>query len=146
LKERTVNDEHLLETTIRYVDSIFGQGSGQRHVAFLDKLENPALREMVHRCHGVEEDTTRISLEENYLLGMCVLLATKNHGTAAMFAKVLLHLGTPKAKIFEAVARMAMWVGPLPAAEAAFHVQRAAHEYEADGLASLAAWFPGEVR
>jgi len=137
-----VKDSDVIESTIRYVDAIFGPGMGKRHVAFLDKLENRALREMVHRCHAVEEDTAAISLEENYLLGMCVLFATKNHGTASMFAKVLFHLGTPKAKVLEAVARTGMWIGPLAAAEAAFQVQRAAREYEADGLGSLGAWFP----
>jgi hypothetical protein len=137
-----VEDEHVIETTIRYVDRIFGPGMGKRHAAFLDKLENRALREMVHRYHGVEEDTKLLSLAENYLLGMCVLFATKNHGTASMFAKMLLHLGTPKPKILEAIARMGLWVGPLAAAEAAFQAQRALREYEADGIGSLGAWFP----
>jgi hypothetical protein len=134
--------DDVIKTTIRYIDGLFGPGMGKRHAAFLDKLESEELREMVHRYHALEEDNSHISIEENYLVGMCVLFATKNHGTASMFAKVLLHLGTPKRKIIDAVTRMSMWIGGLPAAEVAFHVQRAIREYEADGLGSLGAWFP----
>lgn len=131
-----------LATTLRYVEGIFGPGSGARHAAFLDQIQNDALRDAVHRCHAVEADTARVSLEENYLLGMCVLAALRSYGTAAMFAKVLMHLGTPREKILEAVGRLSMWVGPLPATEAAFVVQRAVREYEAQGRASLDIWFP----
>jgi hypothetical protein len=131
-----------IATTIRYVDGIFGPGSGALHVAFLDEIQNGALRDAVHRCHAMEANTAHVSLEENYLLGMCVLAAQRTYGTAAMFAKVLLHLGTSRAKILEAVGRLAMWVGPLPAAEAALVVQRALSDYEARGQASLEAWFP----
>ena len=135
-------DDEVTKTTVEYVESLFGPGMGKRHVAFLDQIENGALREMVHRCHGLEKDTQRLSLEENYLLGMCVLFTTQNHKTASMFAKVLLHLGTPREKLLEAVARMARWIGCLTAAEIAFHVQRAIREYDAEGLGSLAVWFP----
>jgi hypothetical protein len=128
--------------TIRYVDGIFGSGTGERHVTFLDRLENEALREAVHRCHAMEADTTHLSLEENYLLGMSVLAALRSYGTAAMFAKVLLHLGSSRAKISAAVGRLSMWVGPLPSAEAALIVQRAMDEYEREGIGSLGAWFP----
>ncbi|MET0594347.1 MAG: hypothetical protein ABW133_16715 [Polyangiaceae bacterium] len=131
-----------LATTVRYVEEIFGPGSGARHAAFLDQIRNDALRDAVHRCHAVEADTTFVSLEENYLLGMCVLAALRSYGTAAMFAKVLMHLGTPREKILEAVGRLSMWVGPLPATEASFIVQRAIDEYEAQGKASLDIWFP----
>jgi hypothetical protein len=131
-----------LATTIRYVDGIFGPGTGQRHAAFLDVIENDALREAVHRCHAVEENTAHVSLEENYLLGMCVLAALRSYGTAAMFAKVLRHLGTPREKILEAIGRLGMWVGPLPSAEAALIVQRALDHYDKEGFASLTGWFP----
>lgn len=131
-----------IATTLRYVDGLFGPGTGPRHVAFLDRIGNDALRETVHRCHAMEANTAEISLEENYLLGMCVLAALRSYGTAAMFAKVLMHLGTPRAKILEAVARLAMWVGPLPATEAALIVQGAVEQYEREGFASLSAWFP----
>jgi hypothetical protein len=128
--------------TIRYVDGLFGPGAGERHVAFLDRIQNDALREAVHRCHAVEADTEHVSVEENYLLGMCVLAATRSYAAAAMFAKVLMHLGTPSAKILEAIGRLGMWVGPLPAAEAALVVQKAIAEYEREGFASLSVWFP----
>jgi hypothetical protein len=124
------------------VERLFGQGSGAPHVRFLERIENPALREMIHRYHTLEGDTALLSLEENYLLGMCVLAALGRNDTAAMFAKTLLHLGTPRAKLLEAMARLGMWVGGLPAAEATFAIQRAIREYERDGIASLAAWFP----
>jgi hypothetical protein len=131
-----------VETTVRYVDALFGPGTGERHLAFLERIENPGLRDVVLRCHAMEGNTTHLSLQENYLLGMCVLAAMRSYGTAAMFAKVLLHLGTPREKILEAVGRLSMWVGALPSAEAALVVQRAIEQYEDEGFASLAAWFP----
>jgi hypothetical protein len=131
-----------IETTVRYVDGLFGPGTGERHLAFLSQIQNAALRDVVLRCHGMEGDTALLSLEENYLLGLCVLSALRSYGTAAMFAKVLLHLGTRRAKILEAMGRLSMWVGPLPAAEATQVVQRALDQYEAEGFASLEAWFP----
>jgi hypothetical protein len=131
-----------IATTIRYVDGLFGPGAGERHVAFLDQIQNDALREAVHRCHEIESATARISLEENYLLGMCVLAALRSYATAAMFAKVLRHLGTPREKIQEALGRLSMWIGPLPAAEASLVVQRAIDHYESEGFGSLGAWFP----
>lgn len=130
--------------TERYVDAIFGEGSGRRHVAFLDRIAHPGLRDMIHRYHTMESDTSRLSLEENYLIGLCVLAATGRHETAAMFAKTLLHLGTPKEKLLEAVARLSMWIGGLPAVDTALRIQRAIAEYERDGLGSLAAWLPEE--
>jgi len=132
----------VIATTIRYVDGIFGAGTGERHVAFLDRIQNEALRDAVHRCHAMEAETVHVSLEENYLLGMCVLAALRSYATAAMFAKVLRHLGTPPPKILEAIGRLGMWVGPLPAAEAALVVQKAIAEYESEGFESLAVWFP----
>ena len=128
--------------TIAHLDGIFGPGSGQKHVAFLNRIEHPALRDMLHGYHALESDVTELSIAENYLLGVAVLCATKSYGTAAMFTKTLLHLGVPREKILAAVARLAMWVGGLHAVEAAFHVQKAIAEYEAKGLASLEAWFP----
>lgn len=62
--------------TERFVDELFGPGMGARHVQFLDKLENPALREMIHRYHPVEQDVSEVSLIENYMIGMAVLSAT----------------------------------------------------------------------
>ena len=145
--EQTMNGEGAktadpVETTIRYVDGLFGPGAGERHVAFLDQIQNIALRDVVHRCHAMEADTAFVSREENYLLGMCVLAALRSYGTAAMFAKVLLHLGTRREKILEAIGRLSMWVGALPSAEAALVVQRAIGQYEEEGFASLQAWFP----
>ena len=128
--------------TLRYVEALFGPGTGARHIAFLDRIENDGLREAVHRCHAMEADTSQISVEENYLLGMCVLAATRSYATAAMFAKVLCHLGTPSSKILAAIGRLSMWVGPLPAAEAALVIQKAIAEYERAGFASLSVWFP----
>jgi hypothetical protein len=128
--------------TERYVDGIFGEGTGRRHVAFLERIEHPGLREMIHRYHALEGDTSRLSLEENYLIGMCVLSALGRNETAAMFAKTLLHLGTPKEKLLEAVARLSMWIGGLPAVDTTFRIQRAISDYEREGLGSLAAWLP----
>jgi alkylhydroperoxidase/carboxymuconolactone decarboxylase family protein YurZ len=138
----TTDSTDPLLATIQYVDRLFGLGMGERHVRFLDRLQNPALREMILRYHAVEADTRWLSLEENYLIGMCVLCAGGQLDTAAMFAKTLLHLGVDKGKINEAIGRLAMWVGGLPAAEAAFAIQRAVKEYEREGLASLRVWFP----
>lgn len=131
-----------VQQTIAYVDRIFGPGMGARHVRFLERLENDALRDAIHAYHAIEGDTRWLSLEENYLLGTCVLCALREFDTACMFAKTLLHLGTPKQKILEAVARSAMWVGGLPAAHASLLVQRAIREYERSGLESMAVWFP----
>jgi hypothetical protein len=128
--------------TVEYVDRLFGEGAGRKHTQFLRYIENDALREMVHRCHPIEGDTTHVSLEENYLLGMAVLCSCRSYATAGNFARVLLHLGTSREKILEVVARLAMWIGPIPAAEAAAHIQRALDDYKQRGLASLDAWFP----
>jgi alkylhydroperoxidase/carboxymuconolactone decarboxylase family protein YurZ len=133
-----------IAVTERYVDGLFGPGSGRRHVEFLERIAHPGLREMIHRYHAIEADTSQLSLEENYLIGLAVLSALGRHETAAMFAKTLLHLGTPKEKLLEAVARLSMWIGGLPAVEAMFRIQRAVVEYERDGLGSLAAWLPEE--
>ena len=73
---------------------------------------------------------------------MVVLCAQRAFGPAAMFAKTLLHLGVAREKLLEAIARLAMWVGGIAAAEAAAHIQKAIGEYEQRGLASLDAWFP----
>ena len=126
----------------RYLDDLFGPGAGARHTAFIDRLEHPALRAALHGYHVLESDTRYLSVAENYLLGMTVLCAQRNYGPAAMFAKTLIHLGVPRAKLIEATARLAMWVGAIAAAEAAAHIQKAIGEYEQRGLASLEAWFP----
>jgi hypothetical protein len=132
---------HIAETEA-YVESIFGPGTGEPHVQFLERIESPALREMIHRYHTLEADTAELSLPENYLLGMCVLLSQRDYQAAALFAKTLLHLGVRKQKLLEACARLAMWIGGLPAVDASFAIQKAIREYEQDGLGSLAVWFP----
>ena len=96
----------------------------------------------LHSYHVLESDTRYLSITENYLLGMVVLCAQRAFGPAAMFAKTLLHLGVAREKLLEAIARLAMWVGGIAAAEAAAHIQKAIGEYEQRGLASLDAWFP----
>ena len=136
------DDETVVGVTIAYIDGIFGEGAGTRHTEFLNRIENGPLREMIHRYHGLQGDTRHLSLAENYLIGMAVLSATRSYGTAAIFAKTLMHLGVPRAKILEAMARLAMWVGGLHAADATLHVQMAIREYETKGLASLDRWFP----
>ncbi len=125
-----------------YLDGIFGAGAGARHDGFVDRLDSPALREMLHGYHVLESDTRHLSIEENYLLGMVVLCAQRAYAPACMFAKTLLHIGVASEKIMEAVARLAMWTGGVPAAEAAAHVQKAIREYEKSGIESMAAWFP----
>jgi hypothetical protein len=137
-----MNDDQLIQRSEAYLDGLFGPGAGRRHTQFLEHLESAALRETMHRYHLIEADTTHLSVEENYLLGMCVLCATKSYSTAGMFAKTLLHLGVRKEKILAAITRLSMWIGGIPAAEAAAHMQRAIHDYEQHGLASLEAWFP----
>lgn len=127
-----------------YVESIFGPGTGEAHVRFLDRIQNPALREMVHRYHALEADTSQLTLQENYLIGMCVLCSQRDYLAAALFAKTLLHLGVSKEKLLEAAARLSMWVGGLPAVDASFAIQKAIREYEQEGLGSLAVWFPTE--
>jgi alkylhydroperoxidase/carboxymuconolactone decarboxylase family protein YurZ len=131
--------------TERYLDQLFGAGAGRRHSVFLDHLQNDALRELVHRFHAIEADTTHLSHEENYLLGMTVLCAMRSYDTAAMFAKTLLHLGVKKEKILEAVGRLAMWIGGIPAAEASAHIQRAIRDWEKRGIASMESWFPPDA-
>jgi hypothetical protein len=132
--------------TEEYLDRMFGPGAGRKHVRFLEHLESPALRGLLHRFHGIEADTTHLSHEENYLIALCVLCATGNFATAAMFAKTLRHIGTKKEKIIEAVGRLGMWIGGPPAAEASARIQRALADYDNRGQASLEAWFPSEER
>ena len=136
----------LHEVSQKYLDGLFGERAGEKHSRFVDKLESEALRDMLHAAHVLESDTRHISVEENYLMGLVVLCTQRAYAPASMFAKTLLHLGTPKEKIIEAITRLAMWVGPIPAAEAAAHIQKALREYEKQGLASMAAWFPEETR
>jgi hypothetical protein len=136
-----MNDDPKKQTEA-YVDGIFGDGAGRRHLRFLERIADPGLREQVLRYHALEADTAHLSLAENYLLGFAVLAALGHHETACMFAKTLLHLGTPKEKLLAAAARLSMWVGGLPAVEASLRLQRAIAEYERDGLGALAAWFP----
>ena len=135
--------DHIAETEA-YVESIFGGGSGEAHVRFLEHIQNAALREMIHRYHTLEANISELSLQENYLIGMCVLCAQRDYQTAALFAKTLLHLGMRKEKLLEACARLAMWVGGLPAVDASFTIQKAIREYEREGLAALGVWFPKE--
>jgi hypothetical protein len=135
-------DQQVVLRTIEYVDRIFGPGMGARHVRFLDRLENPALRDMIHRYHAVESDTRWLSLQDSYLIGMCVLCAIDQLETASMFAKTLLHLGVPKQRLLEATGRLSMWVGGLPAVRSSFAIQKAIRDYEQNGLASLSVWFP----
>ena len=136
---------HIAETDA-YVESIFGAGTGEPHVRFLERIQNPALREMIHRYHSLEANTSQLSLQENYLIGMCVLLGQRDHQTAALFAKTLLHLGMRKEKLLEACARLAMWIGGLPAVDASFTIQKAIREYEQEGLGSLGVWFETEQK
>lgn len=130
--------------TEAYVDSIFGAGTGEAHARFLERIENPALREMIHRYHTLEANTSELTLQENYLIGMCVLLSQRDYQAASLFAKTLLHLGVRKEKLLEATARLAMWIGGLPAVDASFAIQKALREYEREGLGSLGVWFPPE--
>lgn len=139
-----MNEPKHIGDTKAYVESIFGPGTGEAHVRFLERIQNPALREMIHRYHTLEADTSQLSLEENYLIGMCVLLSQRDYQAASLFAKTLLHLGARKEKLLEASARLAMWIGGLPAVDASFALQKAIREYERDGLASLGVWFPPE--
>lgn len=134
---------HISDTEA-YVESIFGPGTGEAHARFLERIQNPALREMIHRYHKLEADTSQLSLQENYLIGMCVLCAQRDYVAASLFAKTLLHLRVPKEKLLESVARLAMWVGGLPATDASFAIQKAIREYEQEGLGSLSVWFPEE--
>jgi hypothetical protein len=131
-----------IEHTIEYVDALFGPGMGERHVRFLESITNPALRDLIHRFHAIEADTRFITVEENYLLAVCVLCSLGKLATAAMFAKLLRQLGTPSERILEAVGRVAMWAGGLPAVEASFAIQKALSEFDRDPAHALAVWFP----
>jgi hypothetical protein len=137
-----MEDEAVLRESVAFLDATFGEGAGKKHAEYLRFIENDGLRETLHRYHALEGDTTHLSLEENYLVGMCVLCATKSWGPATMFAKTLRHLGVPREKILEALGRMSMWIGGVPAAEATGHVQKALREWDEKGLASMGAWFP----
>lgn len=137
-----MTDKALDAVTITYLDTLFGPGFGQRHCHFLEGIEPEGLRDVLHSYHGIEADESHLSVRDNYLLGMAVLCATRSYGTAAMFAKTLLHLGVPKATLLEVMHRLSMWVGGVAAVEAAMQIQRAIREFEAKGVASLDAWFP----
>jgi hypothetical protein len=138
--------DELHAASEQYLDRLFGEGAGEKHSRFLGHLESEELQRVLHGYHVLESDTRHVSPEENYLIGMCVLLAVRAYGPAAMFAKTLRHLGVPREKIVEAVTRTSMWIGGIPAAEGAAVIQRALREWDEKGFASLAAWFPGEGR
>src|ERR1700749_2910527 len=103
------NDSDRNARSERYLDELFGAGAGARHSPFIDRLDHPVLRDTLHAYHVLESDTRHLSVAENYLLGMTVLCAQRNYGPAAMFAKTLLHIGVPRDKLLEAIARLAMW-------------------------------------
>ena len=124
------------------LDGLFGEGHGRRLSAFVARLPSPTLQDALHRYHALEADETHLSVADNYLIGLCVLCATRSYGPASMFAKTLRHLGVPRERILAAVGRLEMWIGGGPAAEAAGHVGKALREYEEHGLASMSAWFP----
>jgi alkylhydroperoxidase/carboxymuconolactone decarboxylase family protein YurZ len=128
-----------------YLDRIFGQGMGRKHVRFLAAVENRHLRDAVLRFHGVEGDERALDVVTNYMCGMSVLYATRSFGTAGMFAKALRHLGVKRATILEAVGRLSMWVGGVIAIEATAHAQKALDDWERRGLLSLEARFPEEA-
>lgn len=133
-----------MDTTrsLAYLDRLFGPGMGARHAAFLEHLGHAGLIETLHRYHALEDDEAWITVEENYLIGMCVLCSQGRYGPAAMFAKTLRHLGTPEARVLEAVRRLEMWTGGIAAAEAMGLMRRACRQYDRDGLGSMADWFP----
>jgi alkylhydroperoxidase/carboxymuconolactone decarboxylase family protein YurZ len=135
-------DDDTLNRSKTYLDELFGEGAGERHTAFIDRIAHPELRDTLHRYHAMESDTAHLTVEENYLIGMAVLLALRSYGPASMFAKTLLHRGVGEKKIMEVVARLSMWIGGVPAAEAAAHVQKAIGEHRQLGFESMAAWFP----
>jgi hypothetical protein len=137
-----MTDDETRRRSEAYLDSLFGEGAGRRHTSFLERLPSRSLEDALHRYHLLEADEAHLSAADNYLIGMCVLCATRAYGPAAMFAKTLLHLGVPRERILAAVGRLEMWIGGVPAAEAAGHVGKALREYEEHGLASMSAWFP----
>jgi alkylhydroperoxidase/carboxymuconolactone decarboxylase family protein YurZ len=138
-------DPELQARSERYLDELFGPGAGARHSRFLTQLENEGLRTEIHRYHALQADRSQLSVEEHYLIALCVLCAQRSYGTAQMFAKTLRHLGVPRAKILAALGRLAMWVGGIPATEATLSMQRALDDFDRLGSASLAAWFPDEA-
>lgn len=137
-----MNSSDPAESTERYVDELLGPGMGKRHLIFLGRIRDPSLRELVLRFHAVEADTAHVTVEENYLIGVCVLVAQGQLRTAAMFAKLLRRIGTSSERILAAVARVAMWAGGLPVTEASLVIQKALSEYDEDPERALAPWFP----
>lgn len=137
-----MTDTELIGQSESYIDTVFWPGAGAAHTAFLDTIAHDGLREAVHRCHLMQADDATLSIEDNYLIGMCVLYATGHPHPADMFAKTLAHLGVERARLLEAVARLSMWIGPIPAAGAAARLQRALTDYTEHGRASLSAWIP----
>jgi hypothetical protein len=135
----------LRDRSERYVDDLFGSGQGRRHLSLIDRYDSETIRDALHMCHVIEADTRWISPAESYLVGMAVLLALRSHGPAAMFAKTLRHLGVPREKILETAARLSMWIGAIPAAEAVGVVQKAVDDWDRRGPASLESWFPDGV-
>lgn len=135
-------DDETLSASKAYLDGIFGAGAGEAHAALLDRFQNASIREQLHRAHVMQADDSTLSVSEHYLIGMCVLCATKTWVPAEMFAKTLRHLGVSGDKILEAVARLGVFIGPVPAADAMGHIQKAVKEYDREGIASLRAWFP----
>jgi hypothetical protein len=125
-----------------YLDDLFGPGQGRRHASLIDRYDSPTIRDALHTCHLIEADTRCVSSEENYLVGMAVLLAVRSYGPAAMFAKALRRLGVPREKILETAARLSMWIGTIPAAEAVGVTQKAVDDWDRRGEASMESWFP----
>ncbi|MCA1663467.1 MAG: hypothetical protein LC659_04225 [Myxococcales bacterium] len=140
------DDEELLRRSEAYIDGIFGSGAGEKHSRFLQHIENPTLRATIHSYHLMQAQKDELSIEENYLIGMCVVAAQRCYGPAGMFAKTLRHRGVRREKILEAAGRLSMWIGGIVAAEASAHIQKALDDYDKRGVASLDAWFPDGKR
>ena len=135
-------DDTLLAHSEDFVDRLLGPGTGARHTAFLAHLHDPALQELLHRCHELQADEQHLTIEEHYLIGMCVLCGQRDYAIAGMFAKILRHRGVTGDKILTAVTRLAVWTGATTAADAAGHIQRAVTDYDRHGIASLEPWLP----
>ncbi len=138
-----MSEHDLLSESEAYLDGLFGAGAGHRHTTYLDALPHSELREQLHRAHAWAARDEHLSVPEHYLIGMSVLYALRAYGPAGMFARTLLLLDVSEPTVIEAVARLAIWIGPVQAGEAAGHLTRAIADYHARGLGSMDAWLPG---
>lgn len=130
------DDDNAARVSKDLLESLFGPGSAER-LRDARTLGHANLVPVADLHNAVAADTRLLSLQEHYLIGMSVLLATGRARSAQSVVKLLRHVGMSAETIREAASRLTIWCGGLTAMEMMYHVDVALKDYEAKGVASF---------